>query len=186
MDYKKQYLKYKHKYLKKLNIQSGGVPANCNGETINNVALLLKTGSSLNRILILRDIHSKKWMIPGGGIEHYDISANQKRPCWQAIKREFQEEVNRSLDLNSLIDHNSLKKLNINHSNGSVTKIYIAKTKHKFKFVPNNEVDAHYFIKISDVKDILNGRSVVKNGMNIVFKDFVFNSLQKLRDKGFL
>lgn len=130
--------------------------------SIQNAAILMLTGQHLNRIALVREKHSGKWMLPGGSIVKNDASP------FQAAKREFLEETGSKLP-------NIAPVLAFVYHGHTV--IYLVPTKQKIATaVPfSKETDAIYF---PQVKNLQNGvfsnkigplKYYAKNSLNEMF-----------------
>lgn len=105
----------------------------------SNASIILFTGRNADRVLLLRDRNSKKWMLPGGRIESRDIN-----PLAGAL-REFYEETGFRLPYNhndtfpSYNYHNHTVIYKIHHLNSFGT------------FIPNREADAIHYVRFGDI-----------------------------------
>ena len=134
--------------------------------TYKNAAIILFSGTNLDRVLLLRDKQTKEWMVPGGMVD------NKDKTIFHTMKREFREET--GFYLPYLSDQSSY-----NYNN--TTKIYKAYTEIKFpKFKPTKEADKLHYAKLDD---ILNGKFEKKYGN---LKYYVSNSFKKMREHMFL
>ena len=131
-----------------------------------NAAILLITGINSDRIVLVRDKKTKKWMLPGGKIDKTDSSP------FFAAKREFKEET--SFVLPNL--GRRVEKYNYNNH----TIIYKGYSQYKFgKFQKTNETDKIIYSKIND---IFNGNFEIKYGP---IKYYVKKSLIKMSADNF-
>ena len=134
--------------------------------TYKNAAIILFTGTKLDRVVLLRDKHTQEWMVPGGMVDNNDQTS------FHTMKREFREET--GFNLPYLSDQSSY---NYNDS----TIIYKAYTNTKFpKFKPTKEADKLHYAKLDD---ILNGKFEKKYGY---LKHYVASSFKKMRQYKFL
>ena len=108
---------------------------------IKNVALCLLTND--NKILFVRDKHTKKLMIPGGKIDKSDKS------LLNAAYREFVEESEIKLNKDKIL---SIKYFIFrNHTVIIIIKYNITPTK-TFYNIKTNETDAVYYLTLSEIK----------------------------------
>ena len=128
-----------------------------------------------NEILLVRDKHTKEWMIPGGMID-YGESA------YDGALREFREET--TFSISSI--NNKVHYYDNVHSNNSITRIYkiYGNITNINSFKPTNETDKVYFIKIIDLKRIIIDKILHPVVRNI--KKHNLNSFKTLFKKYFL
>lgn len=110
-------------------------------EGIRNAVILLITGKSFDRILMVRDTYSRKWMLPGGKIEKGETP-------FQGAVREFKEETSFELPyiknkFNSYVYHGHTA-IFIGHYAGKFPEYDKSKVK-------NMETDELKFVKISEL-----------------------------------
>ena len=131
-----------------------------------NVALVVVTDRQ--RILLVRDKKTSKWMTPGGKIEPKDKS------LFEAALREFKEETSFDLSISDISNIQTYEKL-------GHTIIFIVHTSQRFgKFQPTNETDKIHFTK---VLDLFSGKFTRNNGP---LKSYVENSFVQTRIDGIL
>ena len=173
-NYYEKYLKYKNKYLQLINKIHGGARKRCgavgckenhtahhcrhcestdsNHKSSNcpnkpsNTAIILITPS--NRIILVRDIKNKHWMLPGGKIERNEFS-------FESAQREFKEEASFKLDLTKITSKNNY----LFSKNGKITIIYIIKSTQQYPAFDitktNGETDMVEYKKLDDIKNYL-------------------------------
>jgi len=172
--YYDKYLKYKNKYTQLKNEIYGGARKSCKasgcGENHahhhcrhceltdsnhkssvcpnkpSNTAILFISPS--NRVLLVRDIKNKHWMLPGGKIERNEYS-------FDSATREFKEESSFKLDLTKVTSKNNY----LFNKNGKITNIYIIKSTQQFPAFDitktNGETDMVEYKKLDDIKNYL-------------------------------
>jgi 8-oxo-dGTP pyrophosphatase MutT (NUDIX family) len=166
-----KYLKYKNKYLQLKNkIQYGGcrakgckdkhkahhcrhcesadsthISGNCPNKPSNTAVIIITTS---NRILLVRDVKNKHWMLPGGKIDRNEFS-------FDAALREFKEETSFKLDMANVISKNNY----LFNKNGKLTIIYIINSTQQFPAFDitktNGETDMVEYKKLDDIKQYL-------------------------------
>jgi 8-oxo-dGTP pyrophosphatase MutT (NUDIX family) len=111
---------------------------------IRNAVLFLQATNHNNNYIIVRDIKTKKWMVPAGRLDY------RETPLEGAI-REFQEETSFTLDKSKL--DLPIKYYDIIHSNNSRTRFFMTKTTQTFNtYKITNETDDLEYISMIDIK----------------------------------
>ena len=204
-NYYERYLKYKNKYLQLKNELDGGGRRRCRavGCTENhtahhckhcdssdsnhksnncpnkpsNTAIILITPS--NRILLVRDIRNKHWMLPGGKIE-------RNESCFESAQREFKEEASFKLDLTKITSKNNY----LFNKNGKITNIYIIKSTQQFPAFDitktNGETDMVEYKKLDDIKKYLTGPAGSVDPIISGIKFYNQESFRELMAKGLI
>jgi 8-oxo-dGTP pyrophosphatase MutT (NUDIX family) len=118
-------------------------------ELANNVAIIFIKDKY--HVLFVRDRTSKKWMTPGG-------HKNKTESEFEGALREFREETSFSINPENITSE--IKSHMILHKNGKKTKIYIIHSNQEFPsynpyIVHNRETDKLYYLKLDDLKKIL-------------------------------
>jgi len=197
-----KYLKYKNKYLQlKKHIQCGGCRAkgckenhkshhcrhcesadsthkscNCPNKPSNTAVIII---TSSNRILLVRDIKNKHWMLPGGKIDRNEFS-------YDAALREFEEETSFKLNLANITSKNNY----LFNKKGKLTIIYIINSTQQFPAFDitktNGETDMVEYKKLDDIKQYLtNPRGPVDTVISGI-KFYNQESFKELFSKGVL
>lgn len=204
-NYYEKYLKYKNKYLQLKNEIHGGARGRCRAvgctenhtahhcrhcESTNanhkssncsnkpsNTAIILITPS--NRILLVRDIKNKHWMLPGGKIEKNEFS-------FESAQREFKEEASFKLDLTKVTFKNSY----LFSKNGKITIIYIIKSTQQFPAFDitktNGETDMVEYKKLDDIKNYLSNPAGPVDPIISGIKFYNQESFRELISKGMI
>jgi len=208
MDFTQKYLKYKNKYIALKNKIYGGARIRCkvNGCTENhamhhcrycesnnsdhkskncpnkpsNTAVIFITPS--NRVLLVRDIKNKHWMVPGGKRDGNEFS-------FDSAKREFREETSFVLDSNKITSN----KKYLYRNNGKITIIYIIKSTQQFpafdRTKTNNETDEVAYKRLDDIKNYLRRPVGVVGPVDPIISGIKFynqESLKELMSKGLI
>lgn len=131
---------------------------------IKNSAVYFIT--TTNRILILKEKRSGKWMVPGGIIE-------KRETPWISLNREFYEETGFKIDKSKIQEISTY----IYHNH---TKIYVIYSTQRFnmsRFKKNNEVSEMAFMKMDD---FINNKHYSKKLKNYVVNSFLYGYNNKL------
>lgn len=141
-----------------------------------NAAIFFITNN--DQIIFVRDAKDKKWMVPGGGREKHESD-------FECALREFREETSFNIEPEYFIT--PIETVLITHRNYKTTRLYIIRSNQTFlnydtNKVLNKETDKLFYLKINDLKDIINQTPhPIFNNNNI--KDYNLKSLKYLISK---
>jgi 8-oxo-dGTP pyrophosphatase MutT (NUDIX family) len=143
----------------------------------NNAAVIFITSN--DRIIFVRDAKDKKWMVPGGCREKSESD-------FECALREFREETSFNIEPEFFIK--PVESILLTHRNYKTTRLYIIHSNQTFlnydtNKVLNKETDKLFYLKIDDLKDIINQ---TQHPVINKIKDYNLKSLKYLVNKNLI